>query len=96
MTAFAGADSGRQDDERVGVPADPRRRYEATAGWAQLTEIQALARLPIDQHRRDLVAGKDVATFVSGYEGSPLVGHDLEFAAGGLCWRPTTCGTYPG
>lgn len=55
-----------------------RDRYEATAGRVQLTGIQALARLPIEQHRRDLGAGLSVATFISGYEGSPLAGYDLE------------------
>ncbi|OKJ72755.1 2-oxoacid ferredoxin oxidoreductase [Streptomyces sp. TSRI0107] len=60
------------------MPVDPRRRYQATAGHVQLTGIQALARLPIDQHRRDLAAGRNIATFVSGYEGSPLAGYDLE------------------
>ncbi|MEG8279802.1 indolepyruvate ferredoxin oxidoreductase family protein [Streptomyces sp. AHA2] len=74
MTTNVDADS-RPDD---GVPVDPRQRYEATAGCAQLTGVQALARLPIDQHRRDLAAGKDVATFISGYEGSPLAGYDME------------------
>ncbi|MFD2351418.1 hypothetical protein ACFSTC_22050 [Nonomuraea ferruginea] len=53
-------------------------RYEATTGRVQLTGVQALARLPIDQHRRDLARGRRVATFVSGYEGSPLGGYDLE------------------
>ncbi|WP_309029959.1 indolepyruvate ferredoxin oxidoreductase family protein [Streptomyces alfalfae] len=69
---------GERADERDGAPVDPRRRYQATAGRAQLTGIQALARLPIDQHRRDLAAGRDIATFISGYEGSPLAGYDLE------------------
>ncbi|WP_369211986.1 indolepyruvate ferredoxin oxidoreductase family protein [Streptomyces flavofungini] len=78
MTTFVSADFRPHDGERDGAPVDPRRRYEATAGRVQLTGIQALARLPIDQHRRDLAAGKDVATFVSGYEGSPLAGYDLE------------------
>jgi indolepyruvate ferredoxin oxidoreductase len=55
-------------------------RYTNTAGRVQLTGIQALARLPIDQHRRDLAAGRTVATFISGYEGSPLAGYDLELA----------------
>ena len=43
-----------------------------------MTGIQALARLPIDQHRRDTAAGRRVGTFISGYEGSPLAGYDLE------------------
>ncbi|MTD55504.1 hypothetical protein [Amycolatopsis pithecellobii] len=53
-------------------------RYVLTAGRMQLTGIQALARLPIDQHRRDITAGHRTATFISGYEGSPLAGYDLE------------------
>ncbi|WP_436534661.1 indolepyruvate ferredoxin oxidoreductase family protein [Actinoplanes sp. HUAS TT8] len=53
-------------------------RYTRRTGTVQLTGIQALARLPIDQHRRDRARGRNVATFVSGYEGSPLAGFDLE------------------
>ncbi|HEX5303566.1 MAG TPA: indolepyruvate ferredoxin oxidoreductase family protein [Streptosporangiaceae bacterium] len=53
-------------------------RYTATSGRVQLTGVQALARLPIDQHRRDLAAGLNVGTFISGYEGSPLAGYDTE------------------
>jgi len=53
-------------------------RYTATSGRVQLTGVQALARLPIDQHRRDLAAGRCVGTFISGYEGSPLAGYDTE------------------
>lgn len=56
----------------------PRDRYTAITGRVQLTGVQALARLPIEQHRRDLDAGRHVGTFVSGYEGSPLAGYDLE------------------
>src|SRR5437588_3492724 len=53
-------------------------RYTATSGRVQLTGVQALARLPIDQHRRGLAAGLNVGTFISGYEGSPLAGYDQE------------------
>ena len=56
----------------------PSDRYTATSGRVQLTGIQALARLPIDQHRRDLAAGLNIGTFISGYEGSPLAGYDQE------------------
>lgn len=56
----------------------PRDRYTAAQGRVQLTGVQALARLPIEQARRDRNAGLDTATFVSGYEGSPLAGYDLE------------------
>jgi len=40
----------------------PSDRYTATSGRVQLTGIQALARLPIDQHRRDLAAGLKIGT----------------------------------
>ena len=53
-------------------------RYTATSGRVQLTGVQALARLPIDQHRRDLANGRCVGTLISGYEGSPLAGYDQE------------------
>ena len=70
--------------EQLERPADaavvrrPSDRYTLRTGTVQLTGIQALARLPIDQHRRDLLRGARVSTFVSGYEGSPLAGFDLE------------------
>lgn len=68
--------SSTQSTERVGTSLGDR--YVLTAGRVQLTGIQALARLPIDQHRRDTAAGSQTATFISGYEGSPLAGYDLE------------------
>ncbi|REK72974.1 indolepyruvate ferredoxin oxidoreductase family protein [Aeromicrobium endophyticum] len=53
-------------------------RYERRVGRVHLTGIQALARLPIDQARRDRLTGRRIGTYVSGYEGSPLAGYDLE------------------
>ena len=47
-------------------------KYTQQAGSVYLTGMQALVRLPIDQMRRDLAAGLNTATFISGYEGSPL------------------------
>jgi indolepyruvate ferredoxin oxidoreductase len=52
-------------------------RYTAEKGSVYLTGIQALVRLPIDQMRRDRRAGLNTASFISGYEGSPLGGYDL-------------------
>src|SRR5580698_3874592 len=52
-------------------------KYEQEQGAVYLTGIQALVRLPMDQMRRDRRAGLNTATFISGYEGSPLGGYDL-------------------
>ncbi|KIC31663.1 indolepyruvate ferredoxin oxidoreductase family protein [Leisingera sp. ANG-S5] len=54
-------------------------RYEMTKGRVFLTGTQALARVMLDQARRDKEAGLNTAGFVSGYRGSPLGGVDLEF-----------------
>jgi indolepyruvate ferredoxin oxidoreductase len=55
-------------------------RYTLTAGPVYLTGIQALVRLPLDQMRLDRAAGLNTASFISGYEGSPLGGYDLALA----------------
>ncbi|MEV4129903.1 indolepyruvate ferredoxin oxidoreductase family protein [Nocardia sp. NPDC049707] len=47
-------------------------------GEILLTGLQALVRVPIEQSRRDTAAGRHVGTLISGYEGSPLAGYDLE------------------
>ncbi|NSY38068.1 indolepyruvate ferredoxin oxidoreductase family protein [Leisingera sp. ANG59] len=54
-------------------------RYDMTKGRVFLTGTQALARVMLDQARRDHAAGLNTAGFVSGYRGSPLGGVDLEF-----------------
>ncbi|HEY4419141.1 MAG TPA: indolepyruvate ferredoxin oxidoreductase family protein [Pseudonocardia sp.] len=53
-------------------------RYELEVGVIHLTGIHALARLPLDVRRADQRAGRRTAVFISGYEGSPLGGYDLE------------------
>ncbi|HEU5330821.1 MAG TPA: indolepyruvate ferredoxin oxidoreductase family protein, partial [Thermomicrobiales bacterium] len=55
-------------------------RYAAEEGRIYLTGIQALVRLPLDQHRADRRRGLHTATFISGYRGSPLGGFDQELA----------------
>jgi len=52
-------------------------RYARLAGRVYLTGVQALVRLPLDQHRRDAAAGLRTAGFISGYRGSPLGTYDL-------------------
>jgi indolepyruvate ferredoxin oxidoreductase len=43
-----------------------------------MSGIQAIVRIVLDQRRMDRARGFDTAAFVSGYEGSPLAGLDLE------------------
>jgi len=51
-------------------------RYRPGSGTVLLTGVQAIARQLVEQHVRDIRAGRRVATFVSGYPGSPLGGLD--------------------
>src|SRR3990172_9170221 len=51
-------------------------KYTLEEGRVFLSGIQALIRLPLDQHRADRRRGLNTATFISGYRGSPLGGLD--------------------
>jgi len=51
-------------------------KYTLEEGRVFLSGIQALVRLPLDQHRADQRRGLRTATFISGYRGSPLGGFD--------------------
>lgn len=68
-TPVPAADGYRLDD-----------RYTKDSGRVIMSSIQALARLPIEQLRRDAAAGHRTAALLSGYPGSPLGGYDLEVA----------------
>jgi indolepyruvate ferredoxin oxidoreductase len=52
-------------------------KYRQEHGQIFLSGIQALVRLPLDQHRADRRRGLNTATVISGYRGSPLGGFDL-------------------
>ena len=53
-------------------------KYTLDSGRIFLTGVQALVRLPLLQRRRDMAAGHNTATFISGYRGSPLGGYDQQ------------------
>ncbi len=75
----------RRPSRRRAAPRKPARRdvtlddkYTLENGRIFLTGLQALVRIPFDQHRADRRRGLRTATFVSGYQGSPLGGLDQE------------------
>ncbi|MFL0446040.1 indolepyruvate ferredoxin oxidoreductase family protein [Corynebacterium xerosis] len=55
-------------------------RLTADKGTVHLTGIQALVRTVRDRALADRAHGLKSASFISGYEGSPLGGYDLELA----------------
>jgi indolepyruvate ferredoxin oxidoreductase len=56
-------------------------KYTEEDGSFFYTGIHALVRIPIDQMLADRRAGLNTATFISGYQGSPLGGFDKEIIA---------------
>lgn len=71
-------------------------KYVRDEGKAFMTGVQALVRLPLEQHRADRAAGRRIATFVSGYPGSPLGGYDLELARNAALLEPHDVVFQPG
>ncbi len=68
------------------IPANTRieDKYELEEGTVFLTGIEAIVRLLVEKQRRDEQqsgAGAVNQTYVSGYEGSPLGGLDLEIVS---------------
>jgi len=67
-------------EERPPVEFELSARYRAGAGPVLLTGVQAIARMLVEQHAADARAGLSTASFVSGYQGSPLGGLDQTLA----------------
>jgi indolepyruvate ferredoxin oxidoreductase len=68
----------RGEPPRAPLEVTLEDKYVREEGRVFLTGIQALVRLPMDQHRADRRLGLRTATFISGYQGSPLGGLDKE------------------
>lgn len=60
------------------APVSLDDKYTASGGRVLISGIQALVRLTLEQRRLDRARGLDTRAFVSGYQGSPLAGVDLE------------------
>lgn len=64
------------------TPPPPQRqvslddKYTLDRGWAFMSGVQALVRLPMMQRQRDRDAGLHTGGFISGYRGSPLGSYD--------------------
>ncbi len=77
---------GDHDRDPLGGNASPVEsfslddRYTRETGTVYLTGIQALVRMVRDRAKLDRRQNLDTASFISGYEGSPLAGYDLEIA----------------
>lgn len=85
MTSLLGSPSGTHDDLPRTGHADAGSfslsdRYTRESGTVFLTGIQALVRTVRDRARLDRRQNLLTASLVSGYEGSPLAGYDLELA----------------
>ncbi|MFN3602463.1 MAG: indolepyruvate ferredoxin oxidoreductase family protein [Dietzia sp.] len=93
MTSLLGPPSGTHDDLPRDAQADAASfslsdRYTRESGTVFLTGIQALVRTVRDRARLDRRQNLLTASLVSGYEGSPLAGYDLELARRGTFLDP--------
>lgn len=59
------------------IPISLDDKFTLERGRAFMTGTQAIIRLPMLQHQRDVLAGLNTAGYITGYRGSPLGGVDL-------------------
>lgn len=78
LVTLSWADRAAHPDEELSPMTVLDDKYLATHGRAPMTGIQALVRLVLEQARLDTARGFDAASFVSGYQGSPLGTFDAE------------------
>ena len=71
-------------------------KYDREGGLIYLSGIQALTRLPLDQHRADRRRGLHTGTFISGYRGSPLGAMTPNSIASAPDWPRITSSTSRG
>ncbi|TXK34349.1 indolepyruvate ferredoxin oxidoreductase family protein [Nonomuraea sp. C10] len=71
-------------------------KYAAESGRVLISGIQALVRLTLEQRRLDRERGLDTRVFVSGYQGSPLGGVDLEMGRAARFLEPAGVVFRPG
>src|SRR5690606_21826897 len=71
-------------------------KYAAESGRVLMSGIQALVRLTLEQRRLDRERGLDTRVFVSGYQGSPLGGVELEMARAARFLEPAGVVFQPG
>jgi indolepyruvate ferredoxin oxidoreductase len=69
-------------------------KYQVREGKIAITGVQALVRVPMEQFRRDRAAGLNTATYITGYQGSPLGELDKQIKMAGpllgehqIVWR---------
>ncbi|CAN5683309.1 indolepyruvate ferredoxin oxidoreductase family protein [soil metagenome] len=58
---------------------DLRDRLGSTDATIAMSGIQALVRIPLDQHRADAIQGLHTAALICGYRGSPVGGMDQAY-----------------
>ncbi|MEE9333483.1 MAG: indolepyruvate ferredoxin oxidoreductase family protein [Granulosicoccaceae bacterium] len=71
-------------------------KYTAVAGDVFLSGTQALIRLPMAQMRRDVRAGLNTASYITGYRGSPLGSYDQQLTLASSHLDPLNITFQPG